>query len=53
MWWPTPSAEVLSWPNSSSWFNRFEDTQPMMMMMMMMMMMFLCSVFCSAAQFEI
>jgi hypothetical protein len=45
MWWPTPSAEVLSWPNSSSWFNRFEDTQPMMM--------FLCSVFCSAAQFEI
>ena len=26
MWWPTPSAEV---PNSSSWFNRCEETQPM------------------------
>jgi hypothetical protein len=50
MWWPTPSAEVLSWPNSSSWFNRFEDTQPMMMMMMMFL--FLCSVLLLSLKFE-
>jgi hypothetical protein len=51
MWWPTPSAEVLSWPNSSSWFNRFEDTQPMMMIDDDVSV--FCVLFCSAAQFEI
>jgi hypothetical protein len=52
MWWPTPSAEVLSWPNSSSWFNRFEDTQPMMMIDDDVSVSVFCSVLLLSLKFE-